>query len=234
VFTGCRRPGPGWIQAAAGSLRLTSLAPFFYTALAAYGIGSDSRRFGRKPQDIRIPRMTKIVDLHHYRTQMVEERTFGPWRKRFGETYNVKTCLTELSDKTLYFLARPGEHCAVAYYEAIMGVLDLGPAAKFDYLPSEEQMRVVDIHLFLADQLRFEMMRRLTWLDALACQKISIVEMIRDFEMLKTMCRNNPPQLASFHPAYKSYQNLTARDKEVFIRQLLREALEEFPKRFEK
>ncbi len=180
------------------------------------------------------PRMTKIVDLHHYRIQMIEQRAFGPWQKRFGETYNAKTCLGELSDKTLYFLAQPGEHCSIAYYEAIMGVLDLGPAAKFDYLPSEEQMSVVDIHLFLADQLRFEMMRRLTWLDTLFCQKISIVEMIQDFDAVKKKCQNNPPKLATSHPGYKSYQNLAARDQEVFIRQLLREALEEFPKRLEK
>jgi hypothetical protein len=179
-------------------------------------------------------RMSKIVDLHHYRIQMVEHRAFGPWQKRFGETYTVKTCLSELSDKTLYFLAQPGEQCSIAYYEAIMGVLDMGPAAKFDYLPSEEQMKVVDIHLFLADQMRFEMMRRLTWLDTLSCQKISIVEMIRNFGAVKTACRDNPPKLAPSHPGYTSYQNLAARDKEVFIRQLLREALEEFPKRFER
>ena len=179
-------------------------------------------------------RMTKIVDLHHYRTQMVEQRAFGPWQKRFGEAYNAKTCLGELSDQTLYFLAQPGEHSSIAYYEAIMGVLGLGPAAKFDYLPSEEQMKVVDIHLFLADQLRFEMMRRLSWLDTLFCQKISIVEMIRDFDAVKAKCSINPPKLAPSHPGYASYQNLAARDKEVFIRQLLRQALEEFPKRFEK
>ena len=179
-------------------------------------------------------RMTKIVDFQRYRIQMVEQRAFGPWQKRFGETYNAKTRLQALSDKTLYFLAQPGEHCSIAYYEVIMGVLGLGPAAKFDYLPSEEQMRVVDIHLFLADQLRFEMMRRLTWLDALSCQNISIVEMIQNFDEVKTMCGSNPPKLAPLHPGYTSYENLAARDKEVFIRQLLREALEEFLKRFEK
>ena len=179
-------------------------------------------------------RMSKIVDLHHYRIQMVEQRAFGPWQKRFGETYHAKTRLGELSDKTLYFLARPGEHCSIAYYEAIMGVLGLGPAAKFDYLRSEEQMKVVDIHLFLADQVRFEMMRRLNWLDTLPCQKISIVEIIQDFDAIKAKCRDNPPKLAQSHPGYASYRNLAARDKEVFIRQMLREALEEFPKRFNK
>jgi hypothetical protein len=192
--------------------------------------------FDDLPENIRMSgsRMTKIVDLQHYRIQMIERRAFGPWQRRFGEVYNARTCLGDLSDKTLFFLAQPGENCSTAFYEAIMGVLDLGPAAKFDYLPSEEQMKVVDIHLFLADQLRFEMMHRLTWLDALSCQKISIVEMIQDFEAVKTKCGSHPPKLAPSHPGYKSYQHLAARDKEVFIRQLLREALEEFPKRFNK
>ena len=76
---------------------------------------------------------------------------------------------------------------SMAYYEMIMGVLDFGPATKFNYLASEQQMRVVDIHLFLADQLRFEMMRRLTWLDTLFCQKISLVEMIQDFDAVNVI-----------------------------------------------
>ena len=174
--------------------------------------------------------MTKIVDLHHYRTQMVEQRAFGPWRKRFGETYDANTRLSDLSDKTLFFLAQPGEESSMAYYEIIMGVLDLGPATKFNYLASEQQMRVVDIHLFLADQMRFEMMRRLKWLDALYCQNNSFVEMVQDFERIKTSCSEKPPELAPFHPGQATYRKLAARDKEVFIRQLLREALEEFEK----
>lgn len=177
--------------------------------------------------------MTKVVDLHHYRTKVVEQRAFGPWQKRFGETYTIKTCLSDLSDRTLFNLAEPGEHSSIAYYEAIMGTLDLGPAAKFDYLASEEQMRVVDIHLFLADQIRFEMMRRLGWLDNLPCRKISIITMVQEFDRLKTEWRGNPPELAPSHPGYGSYQKLAVRDKEVFIRQILREALEKFAERLE-
>lgn len=175
--------------------------------------------------------MTKVVDLHHYRTKVVEQRAFGPWQKRFGETYDSSTCLSDLSDKTLFFLARPGEESAEAYYEMIMGILDLGPATKFNYLASEQQMRVVDIHLFLADQMRFEMMHRLKWLDALPCQEDSFVEMVRDFERAKTTCRNNPPELSPSHPGHAAYRKLAAGDKEVFIRQLLREALEKFERR---
>ena len=177
--------------------------------------------------------MTKVVDLHHYRTKAVEQRAFGPWQKRFGETYHTQTRLSDLSDKTLFILAQPGEHSSIAYYEIIMGILDLGPATKFDYLASEEQMRVVDIHLFLADQIRFEMMRRLEWLDSLPCQNVSIIVMVQEFDRVKTAFRGSPPGLAPSHPGYDAYQKLATRDKEVFVRQILREALEEFAERVE-
>jgi len=177
--------------------------------------------------------MPKLVDLHDYRTKAVEQKVFGPWQKRFGETYHLETRLSDLSDKTLYFLARPGEKSAIAYYEMIMGVLDLGPATKFNYLASEQQMRVVDIHLFLADQMRFEMMRRLKWLDALPCQNFSIIAMVQTYEQMRNRCKNNPPGLAPSHPGHAAYQKLTTRDKEVCIRQMLREALEKFEERIE-
>ncbi len=175
--------------------------------------------------------MTKVVDLHHYRTKVVEQRAFGPWQKRFGEAYDADTRLSDLSDKTLYFLAQPGEDSSIAYYEMIMGVLDFGPATKFNYLASEQQMRVVDIHLFLADQMRFEMMRRLEWLEALPCQSFTIISMVQTYEQMRNRFKDNPPGLAPSHPGHAAYQKLAARDKEVFIRQMLREALEKFEER---
>ena len=175
--------------------------------------------------------MTKIVDLHDYRTKMVEQRAFGPWRKRFGEAYDTNTRLSDLSDKTLFFLAQPGENSSIAYYEIIMGVLDLGPATKFNYLASEKQMCVVDIHLFLADQMRFELMHRLKWLETAPCQRFSMIAMIQSYEQIRDQCKDTPPGLAPSHPGHATYQQLAARDKEVFIRQLLREALEQFEKR---
>jgi hypothetical protein len=177
--------------------------------------------------------MPKLVDLHAYRTKVVEQKVFGPWQKRFGETYNLETRLSNLSDRTLYFLAQPGEKSAVAYYEMIMGVLDLGLATKFNYLPSEQQMQVVDIHLFLADQMRFEMMRRLEWLEGLPCQNCTVVAMVQTHKQMRNTCQENPPGLAPSHPASEAYRQLANRDKEVFIRQLLREALGEFEKRIQ-
>lgn len=177
--------------------------------------------------------MPKIVDLHDYRTKAVEKRAFSPWQKRFGEVYDMNTRLSDLSDKTLFFLAQPGEDSSIAYYEMIMGVLDLGPATKFNYLPTEQQMQVVDIHLFLADHMRFEMMCRLEWLAAHACQNCSIIDLVQNHRQLHENCKANPPDLSPTHPGHATYQKLIPREKEVFIRQLLREALEKFEKRID-
>ncbi|MEJ2658708.1 MAG: hypothetical protein P8012_16225 [Desulfobacterales bacterium] len=175
--------------------------------------------------------MEKVVDIQAYRAKVFKKRAFGPWQKRFDESYGIDIKLSELSDKTLYFLAQPGENSSSAYYELIMGILDFGPAAKFNYLSNREQMRVVDIHLFLADQVRFEIMRRLKWLAYLPCKTQSLVQMVQDFDTAKPACKATPPELAESHPDYDAYRQLAHGDKEVFIRRMLWDALETFKDR---
>ena len=175
--------------------------------------------------------MTKVVDLKTYRTKSVEQRGFGPWQKRFAETVDSTTRLEDLSDATLYYLAQPGELSSIAYYEVIMGVLNLGIATKFYYLDNSDQMLVVDLHLFLADQVRFEMMRRLNWVTDFEGVKYSILEMVQEFDRVKENCRANPPQLSVSNSNYAEYIQLTTGDKEVFIRRMLQEALDAFKKR---
>jgi len=112
-----------------------------------------------------------------------------------------------------------------------MGVLGLGPAIKFYYLDNSDQILVVDLHLFLADQVRFEMMRRLKWISGFEGMKYSILEMVQEFNKVKEICRANPPELAGSNSDYAEYNQLTTGDKEVFIRRMLQEALDAFIKR---
>lgn len=175
--------------------------------------------------------MTNVVDIQAYRAKVIEQRAFGSWEKRFGESYHINTKLSDLSDAALHFLAQPGESSAVAFYELIMGILDLGPAIKFNYLPNREQIAVVDIHLFLADQVRFEIMRRLKWLINLLCEKYGLVEMVQDFDTVKSECTGTFPELAPAHPDYPAYAQLPHSERESFIRRMLRDALESFKNR---
>ncbi len=163
----------------------------------------------------------------------MEKKGFGPWRKRFGESYGEKTRLSDLADRTVYLLALPGEDSTVAFYELIMGILGLGHAPKFTYLENNDQMTVVDVHFFLADQVRFEMMCRLGWLDDPSAAKHRIIEMVRSFEKVKAFYKDNPPQLSAAHPDVEAYRLLHDRDREAFIRRLLPDALESFKERIQ-
>ena len=172
--------------------------------------------------------MADIVNLRTYRTNALEQRAFGPWHKRFGELYNQNTRLSDLSDRTLYFLALPGEENAIAFYELIMGIQDLGSAVKFNYLESKEQMMVMDIHLFLGDQVRFEMLQRLNWLTSYPCIQYSLLEMVQGFDKVKVACTEKSPKLAESHPDFAAYNKLGGGDKEVFIRRMLPQALKTY------
>lgn len=172
--------------------------------------------------------MSKVVDLQAYRAKSVEQRSFRLWCERFGEPYGIQTKLADLSDRALYFLALPGEQTAVAFYELIMGILGLGEAPRFYYLPNTDQMMIVDIHLFVADQVRLEMMRRLGWLTSFASDKYTLFEIVQAFEKIKARCTGKPPKLSEARPDFDLYNTLIRGDKEVFLRRKLREALEAF------
>lgn len=172
--------------------------------------------------------MGKIVDLESYRLQAVEKRAFQPWERRFSRSFGRGVRLCDLSDDTLMKLAQPGEGSAGAYYDLIMAVFDLGEEMNFSSLEKDQQLRVVDIHLFLADQMRFEMMRRLGWVETFFADDRPLVTLITDFEQLRERCRTHPPTLSRSRPDYDQYKALTPREREGFIRRLLPSALEAF------
>jgi hypothetical protein len=172
--------------------------------------------------------MGKVVDLESYRNRALEARALAPWKKRFGEDFGENTCLPDLSDATLMKLAQPGEDHALAYYEMVMAVLDLGEGIKFYYLDKGEQLQVVDIHLFLADQVRFELMRRLGWLKDYFGFAIPIVTLVAGFDRLQKTAAASPPALSESRPDFEKYRQLTGREQESFIRRLLPSALEAF------
>jgi hypothetical protein len=173
-------------------------------------------------------RMTKLLDLTAYRNRVVEKRAFGPWSKRFGESYSTDTKLADLSDRTLYSLAKPGEETALAYYELVMGVLGLGEAPRFYYLGDKEQLMVMDIHLFVADQVRLELMRRLGWISDFPGKDYALVEMVQAFKAAKEEARQKPAAISKSHPEYNAYNKLIKAEKQIFIRRKFLKALEEF------
>lgn len=172
--------------------------------------------------------MSQILDLGSYRDKVAEERAFGPWQKRFGESYGTASTVADLSDTTLLFLAGPGEEAAAAFYEFIMGVLELGKGAKFYYLEQRDQLAVVDRHLLLADQVRFELMRRLGWLDRFPGEAETLLRMVTDYSAVKAEIKGRSADLSGSHPELETYNALSIAERQVFLRRRLLKALEAF------
>jgi hypothetical protein len=172
--------------------------------------------------------MGELIDLKRYREKAMEINTFRSWQKRFGENFDLHTRPGDLSDKTLFCLVGPGEKSARAFYELILGALTMGKVCDFEGLDKSQQMRVIDVHLFLADQIRFELMHRLQWLSSYPCQDYSLVEMVLKYEIVKTAIRGVLPIVSKSHPEYTTYCALSDLDKETFVRTLIPYAIEQF------
>ena len=172
--------------------------------------------------------MGEVVDLKAYKTRAFEKRAFGAWRRRFGIPFDQTTGTGDFPDQVLIVLASPGEESTAAFYQLIMGIRGLGDESHFQALDTEEKMAIVDMHLFLADQVRFEMLYRLEWIQEFACREIPILDMVTSFPRYKYACRRRPPELVSHHPGYDEFQRLIPKDRSSYIRRLLPAALDAF------
>jgi hypothetical protein len=175
--------------------------------------------------------MAEVIQLESFKRKQAANRGFRSWSKRFGEELNERTKLSDLSDTTLVFLISPGDENIFVLYELVMGTRDLGTASDFFHLDKDAKMEVIDVSIYLLDQLRFESMRRLGWLESGYEQRSPIVELVEQHSHLGQQRRATIPPLSPSHPRYKPYQKLPDFDKETFVRKLIPEAIEQFKAR---
>jgi hypothetical protein len=112
-----------------------------------------------------------------------------------------------------------------------MGVKNLGKGAQFHSLDTSQKMAIMDIAIFLLDQLRFECMRRLGWINGYATMTIPMVDLISKFETGFAAAKNQTPELSPAHPRYQDYLNEFDMDRGAFLRRLIPEAIETFQQR---
>jgi hypothetical protein len=176
--------------------------------------------------------MVEIIEFSDLRNRQRVKDGYLLWQKHFGVEFTIGTRLSDLSHPILANLAEPGEDSMYLLNAMIIGFSGLGTRTPFEHLDSPQQCRVIDIQLFLADQIRFEMLHRLGWLSHFPCGSYSFFHMVKEFDTVSKDCRDNPPELATSYKDFSSYAKLVDRDKQVFIRRLLPSALESFRKAF--
>ena len=172
--------------------------------------------------------MTQIVDLDRARHEAAVRRGFRNWQSRFQESFGETTRTRDLSDATLRFLSRGSEESAFYLYDLIMSLLHMGSGFEIRELSAEDRLGVMDRYLFLLDRLRFEVMRRLGWVDAYPGEDESLVELVSQYDALAPALQAAVPELSPEHPDHATYRSVSALEKESFIRRMIPSALEAF------
>ena len=171
--------------------------------------------------------MTKVVDLEKARIDMAAKRGYRNWATQFGEGFGSETRVSHISLKTLSFLTLGRGKSTFYLHDLIMNLLSLGSGFEFDELGPEDKMGVVDRYLFILDQIRFEYMKRLGWLESYPGEEYALVELIIHFDELAPGIQAKIPSLSRKHPAYHKFSNMGDFEKGELIRQLIPKALKE-------
>ena len=170
--------------------------------------------------------MTKVINLEEAKFNLKVKKGFKNWKTKFKEDFGVETELRHISMPTLAFLAQGRDESVFYIYDLIMNIRDLGSALEFETLSPNQKMFVIDQYLFLLDQIRFECMKRLKWLESYPAEGYPLAILIRDFEKIAPLIQAKPPVLSPQHPGYKKYESLSPFDKDTFIRRLIPKALQ--------
>jgi len=133
-----------------------------------------------------------------------------------------------MSDKTLAFLIQGGDESNRALQDLVMGIKGLGPSTRFHFLENRDRMEIMDAVLYLLDQLRFQAMKRLDWVEDTPAFHTPIVEMVEEFFTRLAALPQQPPPLSSQHPQFEAYCKTFEADRGPFIRRLIPEAIKTF------
>ena len=172
--------------------------------------------------------MAQIIPLSDFKEQNAIRNGFQYWRTLFEEPLDGQTRLSDLRHETLSYLAEAGEEGTLALHAMIIGFSGHGASTPFDELVSSVQCRIIDIFLFVSDQIRLEMMFRLGWLDHFQGNQYPLYQMVIDFERIKERFYADWPVLSKDHAEYERYAGLIERDQQVLIRRLFPSALAAF------
>jgi hypothetical protein len=174
--------------------------------------------------------MAELLDLERFRRKLAADQGFHTWLARFQEQFGPDTRLQDLSPSTLLTLASPGEETLYIYFDLIMGIRRLGGSLRFrlDDLEVPIKLKIMDTAFALMDRVRFEVMRRLGWVEEGFHEDIPIVDLVQKAWTQTGAFSRELPRLAASHPDYEKYRRLNSRDRITFIRRLIPRAVEAF------
>ena len=170
----------------------------------------------------------EVVSLEQARRDKQARAAFGRWQSRLDHRPAADTALSELPDAALHQLAELGHQATLALYDVVLGVRGLGPGERYPDLEARQKLEALDVFLFLADQVRFEVMVRLGWLNPGPVRGTSILEMAKDYRRFQVEAGRRPLRLTKAYPSYQQVERRMGMEPEAVVRSVIPQALAAF------
>jgi hypothetical protein len=185
-------------------------------------------------KDLRVT-AAEIIDLERFRNRWAADQGFRSWLARFKEEFGPETRLGDLSPSTLLYLASPGEENLFLLFDLVMRSRSLGGSRRLrlDALEPAVKLRILDCAIALMDRVRFELMRRLGWVQGVAGGETPIIQLVQEAWRGGPEFARQVPRLSEDHRDYPAYVRLNPLDRVVFIRRLIPLAVAAFQERLE-
>ncbi|MBU1274431.1 MAG: hypothetical protein KJ720_03575 [Proteobacteria bacterium] len=170
----------------------------------------------------------EVVSLEQARRDKEARAAFGRWQRRLGHRPAAQASLADLPDSVLHLLAELGHQATLALYDVVLGVRGLGPGEGYPDLEARTKLEALDVFLFLADQVRFEVMVRLGWLRPGLLRGQSIVKIAKDYREFKAEAGREPLRLTRAYPSYEQVERRMGVEPEAVVRSVIPQALAAF------
>ncbi len=175
--------------------------------------------------------MGEVIALDEKRRRMRARRAFHLWERRFQSIFHERTSVRDLSDAVLSVLIQPGEQSTRLLQSVVVNLLTGEENADLEKLTPAQKIAAIDLTLFLVDQIRFECMRRLGWVEPDPRLEMPIVDLLDQVAKGDIPGTPSTPPILSTHPLYAEYQKTFVGDQGAFVRKLIPRAIEEFVRR---
>ena len=170
--------------------------------------------------------MAEIINFNKFLLGKRTRDAFKDWNNRFGCSLKDTTRIRDLPNHLLLALAEGGSEGNTLLDNVILKVWGIDKGSILE-LPSPIKLKLLDLSLFLMDQLRFECMFRLGWISPLKVREIPILDLLlseqEEYKTYRTIPRPN-----TNHPHYSRVQPMLEIEKEIFIRQQIPVVLDQF------
>jgi len=162
---------------------------------------------------------------------MRARRAFSLWERHLGRLFDERTAIRDLPDAVLAVLIQPGEQCTRLLQSLVVKILVGEEATDLEKLSPSRKIQAIDLSLFLMDQIRFECMRRLGWVEADPRAEVPIVDLLDQLATGQLSGAQTTPAILADHPLYAEYEKTYVGDRATFVRKLIPRAIEEFARR---